>query len=340
MNGLVQRAGWGVAAVLALFVAAAFSGVVSGGPLDPPAPPAPTQPQVEPRTPISSLPYAISTSGSYFLTRSLSASSGSGITVSANDVTIDLMGFTLAGAPLTTSDGIASSGAVRNIAIKNGNVNDWGSNGINLLSAAVISIDGVRLTQNGSTGMDVGTNARVTNCSAVSYEAGVVAIRVSDSSVVSHCSTQGYGTGIATSANSTVEDCSVTLATATGIYLGDRSVVQRCSVSYIGTGGAGGNGIFAAGQESTVRDSAVRTVLGGLCCSFGIRSSGLRNNIVGNETFQAGTGIVLSENTSALVERNTNAGGDFAIVGFAGNDVGPVQLAAGTTSPSANHDRN
>lgn len=339
MTRLIQRAGWGVAAVLGLFVAAAFSGIVSGGPLDPPGPPASTQPQVEPRTPISSLPYIISTPGSYFLTRSLLASTGSGITVSANDVTIDLMGFTLAGTALTTTDGILSSGAVRSITIENGNVNDWGGNGINLVSATLIGIDGVNLTQNGVTGMDVGANARVTNCSVVTYNPGVVAIRVGGSSVVSDCSTQGYGTGIATSANSTVEDCSVTLASATGIYVTDRSVVQRCSVSNTGTI-SGGNGIYADGQETTVRDSSVRTVYGGLCCSFGIRSTGLHNNIVGNETFQAGTGIVLAENTSTLVERNTHAGGDNFIAGWTGNDVGPVESAALTTHPSANHDRN
>ena len=339
MTRLVQRAGWGVAAVLGLFVAAAFSGIVSGGPLDPPGPPASTQPQVEPRTPISSLPYIISTPGSYFLTRSLSASTGSGITISANDVTIDLMGFTLAGTSLTTTDGIVSSGGLRSITIKNGNVNDWAGNGINLVSATLIGIDGVNLTQNGTTGMDVGANARVTNCSVVTYNPGVVAIRVGGSSVVSDCSTQGYGTGIATSENSTVKDCSVTSATATGIYVTDRSVVQRCSVSNTGTI-SGGNGIYADGQETTVRDSSVRTVYGGLCCSFGIRSTGLRNNIVGNETFQAATGIVLAENASTLVERNTHAGGDNFLVGLAGNDVAPVQSAALTTSPSANHDRN
>lgn len=210
---LILAAGIGIIAMLA-------TGAL-GGPLDPPGQPAATQPQVEPRTPISALPYTISTPGSYFLTRNLSASSGSGITVSANDVTIDLMGFTLSATSLATANGIVSSGAVRNIAIKNGNINDWASNGINLTSATVISIDDVRLNQNGSTGMDVGTNARVRNCSAVSHNPGLVAIRASTSSVLSNCSTQGYGTGIATGANSTVEDCSVTGATATGIYIGD-----------------------------------------------------------------------------------------------------------------------
>ena len=39
----INRAGWLVAGVLALFVVAAMTGVVRGGPLDPPGAPAPTQ---------------------------------------------------------------------------------------------------------------------------------------------------------------------------------------------------------------------------------------------------------------------------------------------------------
>ena len=42
-NNIINRAGWLVAGVLALFVVAAMTGVVSGGPLDPPGAPAPTQ---------------------------------------------------------------------------------------------------------------------------------------------------------------------------------------------------------------------------------------------------------------------------------------------------------
>ena len=43
MQTIINRAGWLVAGVLGLFVVAAMTGVVSGGPLDPPGAPAPTQ---------------------------------------------------------------------------------------------------------------------------------------------------------------------------------------------------------------------------------------------------------------------------------------------------------
>src|SRR5437762_3077985 len=68
------------------------------GPLTPPGPPAPlfkTLQQIEPRTPISSAPFTISAPGSYYLTTNLTG--GTGITISANEVNLDLMGFRLVG---------------------------------------------------------------------------------------------------------------------------------------------------------------------------------------------------------------------------------------------------
>jgi hypothetical protein len=52
----------------------------------------------DPRTPISSLPYKITAPGSYYLTANLTATgNGAGITISANNVTLDLNGFALIG---------------------------------------------------------------------------------------------------------------------------------------------------------------------------------------------------------------------------------------------------
>src|SRR5215469_10506728 len=69
------------------------------GSLTPPGAPAPTMKsldQIEARTPISSLPFTIGSSGSYYLAASLTGSGGNdGITVNADDVTVDLNGFAL-----------------------------------------------------------------------------------------------------------------------------------------------------------------------------------------------------------------------------------------------------
>jgi hypothetical protein len=69
------------------------------GPLAPPGAPAPTMlslSQVEPRTPITNTTaVTISAPGSYYLTANISVTSGSAITITASQVTLDLNGFTI-----------------------------------------------------------------------------------------------------------------------------------------------------------------------------------------------------------------------------------------------------
>src|ERR1022692_1207533 len=67
------------------------------GALTPPGAPVPTMKtldQIEPRTPISSLPFTITVPGSYYVTSNLTASSG-GILIATNNVTLDLDGSAL-----------------------------------------------------------------------------------------------------------------------------------------------------------------------------------------------------------------------------------------------------
>src|SRR5436190_2248196 len=72
------------------------------GSLTPPGAPAPTMKtldeidaKLEKRTPISSVPFTISASGSYYLTGNLAVTTGTAITISADNVTLDLNGFTI-----------------------------------------------------------------------------------------------------------------------------------------------------------------------------------------------------------------------------------------------------
>src|SRR5438046_4283287 len=128
MGTITHKAGWIIAAVLGLSVVAALAGVARGGPLDPPGPPASTLPQVEPRTPISALPFTISQPGSYFLTQNLTANTGGdGITVLADNVTIDLNGFALtgiAGSASAISEG-GSAPPHSGWVVKNGSIENW-----------------------------------------------------------------------------------------------------------------------------------------------------------------------------------------------------------------------
>jgi len=104
-----------------------FASAFAQGSLTPPGPPGPTMKslaQIEPRTPISSAPFTITNSGSYYLTTNLIAGSGqNAIIISTNSVTLDLNGFTLSSpgsVPIAT--GVLINSGLRDITICNGHI--------------------------------------------------------------------------------------------------------------------------------------------------------------------------------------------------------------------------
>lgn len=110
-----------------LLLLATATAALAQGPLAPPGAPAPTMKtldQVEARTPIETLPYTISTSGSYYFTKNLqfTAASGNAITITTNNVTLDLNGFTLSSTSGVTGIAISVNDDLNNIAIKNGKI--------------------------------------------------------------------------------------------------------------------------------------------------------------------------------------------------------------------------
>lgn len=112
-------------ALALLFLLAPFAAFAQGPLAPPPGPPAPsmkTLDQIEARNPIESLPYVISTPGSYYFTGNLqfTATSGHAISISSPNVTLDLNGFTLSSTAAVVGRAISVSDGLNNITIRNG----------------------------------------------------------------------------------------------------------------------------------------------------------------------------------------------------------------------------
>jgi hypothetical protein len=151
--------------------------------------------QIEARTPISSLPFTIGSSGSYYLTKNLSVSSGNGLTISADRVTVDLNGFTISStAASATGTGILLSGSYTNLTITNGFIagtvtNSGGgfAKGIFCNSAPTnLRVSGVSVWGCLSDGINVGFNSTIVQSCNVNTVGGygIYAQTVSDSTAL------------------------------------------------------------------------------------------------------------------------------------------------------------
>jgi hypothetical protein len=172
-------AGWLAFAALAVFNLQPSTAVAQGS-LTPPGAPGPTMKtlqQIEPRTPISSLPYTISSSGSYYLTTNLPGSAGQdGIVVSANNVTLDLNGFVLdgtvsIGVSVVTGQpspnmryygsGIHANENVTNLLVRNGSLLGWQGNGVDAAQCDGCVFERLRISGSGSWGLVAGYRGTV-----------------------------------------------------------------------------------------------------------------------------------------------------------------------------------
>ncbi|MBN1670067.1 MAG: right-handed parallel beta-helix repeat-containing protein [Kiritimatiellae bacterium] len=202
--------------------------------MDPPGPPGSaismmkTLNQVEPRGAISDLPYSITTSGVYYLTRNLTGSgSSSGITVYTNNVEIDLNGFALAGIPGTQHGIYVPSPSRNGITVRNGTVSDWGGYGIQGAYAHRSRFRDLNLADNNDDGLYVGTFCFVENCGA--YGNGGNGINAGDGSTVRECKAADNGsTGILAYRASKITECTSLRNGANGIWARYNSVVRNC----------------------------------------------------------------------------------------------------------------
>jgi len=220
--------------MFATFYVASVSTVFAQGSLTPPGAPAPTMKtlaQIEPRTPISSAPCTISQPGSYYLTTNLTVSSGTGIYISADDVTLDLNGFTIRStAPSSTGYGIYLSGTRRNIAIANGFI----VGGVTNNGSGVFSGSGFNygIYESGD------RNVKVSNVSLAGCQYYGIRLQ-GETCVVEGCTVTtvgSYGINAGTVRSSVAEDCGATAITG--------NQINNCCGASVGGYGISGNTVL------------------------------------------------------------------------------------------------
>lgn len=207
------------------------------GSLTPPAgTPAPTMKtldQLEPRTPISALPFAINiSSGSYYLTGNLTATADNvGIIVAADNVTIDLNGFTLSGAGHTGS-GIATSGTRKNLTVRDGTISDWAGTGVLGASLSGGTFEKLSLLNNTTDGINVGSGSTIRACVVSgNAQSGTYGIRTLNNSTVTDCNVTNNRFAMVLGTACTVANCNITNNTAFGVVVGAGSTILNSTVS-------------------------------------------------------------------------------------------------------------
>jgi parallel beta-helix repeat protein len=328
-----------VVSVMALAALVVFSLSGYAGKLEPSAPPGPTMKtldEVEPRTPIgpnttpgdATCVYKITQPGSYYLTGNvIGEPNKSGIVVDADDVSIDLKGFTLKGVAGSV-DGIRPLDYHSNLVVVNGIVSNWGGNGASTYAYAMpfghsISysrMEGLLVSDNGGWGIRAAYGSVVRSCIArdngsdgiimtnaggvieqcVAISNGGDGFACADGTTMVNCSSlNNDGVGISCmNSGHTIIGCTVTNNDAGGLKASSASVVKDCTLRYNFT-----FGINISFDCFIVGNEIVGTQGAGIS---GVNIGGQgRSRIEGNNICSNTTGIDLANNPGNFIYKNT-----------------------------------
>lgn len=309
------------------------------GGLTPPGAPTPTMKtlqQVESRTPISSVPYSITQSGSYYLTANLTAGAGeNGITVSADDVTIDLNGFTLRGSGAVDTTGIFIANNKNRMTVKNGIIRYFDKGiyctPVSMFLPSYSRFEKLSISSCSSYGIYAGKATRINDCN-VHNNAGSGIVSSADSLLSNCMSRNNFGSGISVGNDSVVEECIATgIQGDYGISAGDGALLENCTANnnqvgygiYVGEGSSlnrciarnnsGYSGIYAE-EGASLRDCTAygNTVNSGIYAEEGaiIRGCNASRNSGTNTVsygMYAGAGSLVAE---CVAKHNNNSNSD------------------------------
>jgi hypothetical protein len=214
--------------------------------------------QIEPRTIVNAVntpgnatnTFIISQPGSYYFTGNITGASGKhGISIQADDVTLDLNGFALISGGGGAFRGVNVPAAQTNFSIRNGSVRGWTDGGVRA-DAAVTLAEKLMLANNtGAVGLDVGNGSMIKDCVASGNGTGFIAN--DRTQVISCISTVNTANGFDCTGYVTLIDCTASRNFGSaGIVVQGSCTVIRCNAS---RNIPSGNGI-TAGAGCTVAD--------------------------------------------------------------------------------------
>jgi parallel beta-helix repeat protein len=188
-------------------------------------------------TKIASLPYTINSPGFYYIDKDLSCSGAHGITINADNVTLDLMGFSLIGSGGGTYKGIYMSERA-NVEIRNGTVRNFSGHGIGegYSGATGHRIVNMRVRDNGGSGISLdGTSHMVKGCTVTGNgRSGIYAY--CGSTITGNTCYDNGGNGISAGAGSTIIGNTCRNNTDYGIWLNGDNLVDQNTATGNGTG--------------------------------------------------------------------------------------------------------
>lgn len=251
--------------------------------------------QAEPRTAITALPCTISQGGSYYVAGDLVAGDGEGITITADDVTLDLNGFTLTGDgeclynsaedKLIQKNGIRVAGSgelpLRNVVIRNGAVRNFNV-GLHMDDAVNCRVEGLTI-------LDCGAQLHaVEQCSFDGLRSNGQRVDVNlrgDNNVFSKCAIMGDGS---------------TAAGSTALFVdGDGNRVEDSRIGCVSE-----NGILLDGQYNVVTGCDLQRAV-----DAGVYMIGMYNTVDGNRIAGCGVGIFRASAAGGnVIVRNTIMG--------------------------------
>jgi Right handed beta helix region len=247
------------------------------GSLTPPGTPAPTMKtldQVEARTIVNATntpgdatnTFIISQPGSYYLTGNITGASGKhGISIQANDVTLDLNGFALISGGGGAFRGVNVPAAQTNFRIRNGSVRGWTDGGVRTDLATSTLAEKLLLANNvGATGLALG-NGSAKDCVATGNATGFV---VGNGAEIEDCAATANTTGFTANDRTQIIGCISTANTGVGFNCTSFVTLIDCTASRNGTSGSGG-GIVVGGTCTVIRCNASRNIPSGVGITAG-----------------------------------------------------------------------